>query len=126
MRASNSAPELGIAYLPYNALELPTQCAWTESGAFDTHGHDEGARLAWRVNDELASLQVRIAGLLQAGWKTVKVVTDHGWLLLPGGLPKAERPSILLSRGGADVRLQSQVRSTDMLLRIGFGTQWSR
>ncbi len=87
--------ELGIAYLADNALELPTQCAWTESGAFDTHGHDEGAKLAWRVNDELASLQVRIAGLLQAGWKTVRVVTDHGWLLFPGGLPKAELPKHL-------------------------------
>ena len=88
-------PELGIAYLPDNALELPTQCAWTESGAFDSHGHDEGVKLAWRVNEELASLQVRIAVLLQAGWKTVKVVTDHGWLLLPGGLPKVELPKHL-------------------------------
>src|SRR5438445_447841 len=25
-----------------------------------------------------------------AGWGRVRVVTDHGWLLLPGGLPKVE------------------------------------
>jgi hypothetical protein len=33
--------------------------------------------------------------LLQAGWKTVQIVSDHGWLLLPGGLPKTELPSAL-------------------------------
>ena len=32
----------------------------------------------------------RIASLLSAGWSRVRVVTDHGWLLLPGGLPKVE------------------------------------
>jgi len=85
-------PELGIGFLPTNTFELPTQCAWTEAGAFDSYGHDQGAKLAWRVEEELASLQLRIEGLLQAGWKTVRVVTDHGWLLLPGGLPKAELP----------------------------------
>ena len=35
-------------------------------------------------------------GLLAAGWKRVRVVTDHGWLLLPGGLPKIELPSTLV------------------------------
>ena len=30
----------------------------------------------------------RIRDLLEAGWSTVTVVTDHGWLLLPSGLPK--------------------------------------
>lgn len=33
--------------------------------------------------------------LLAAGWKRVLVVTDHGWLLLPGGLPKIELSSAL-------------------------------
>src|SRR5262249_5421173 len=30
--------------------------------------------------------------LLDAGWQRVKLVTDHGWLLLPGGLPKVDLP----------------------------------
>ncbi len=30
--------------------------------------------------------------LLQSGWRRVRVVTDHGWLVMPGGLPKFELP----------------------------------
>ena len=37
----------------------------------------------------------RISGLLDAGWQEVRVVTDHGWLLVPGGLPKADLPKYL-------------------------------
>jgi len=32
---------------------------------------------------------------LQHGWQQVQIVTDHGWLLLPGGLPKIELPKQL-------------------------------
>ena len=35
-------------------------------------------------------IATRIEDLLAAGWKRVTVVTDHGWLLVPGGLPKNE------------------------------------
>ena len=50
----------------------------------------------------------RIQGLLEAGWEQVTVVTDHGWLLLPGGLPKAEMPSYLAeSRWGRCAVLKS-------------------
>ena len=42
-----------------------------------------------------ASLCERVAGLLEAGWRQVVVVTDHGWLYVPGGLPKVELPYYL-------------------------------
>jgi hypothetical protein len=87
--------ELGISFLEPNELGSPTGCAWTEFGTIDTYGHDQGAKLAWRVTEELSGLQQRIVELLQAGWAKVKVITDHGWLLLPGGLPKAELPKHL-------------------------------
>ena len=35
-------------------------------------------------------IATRIEDLLDAGWKRITVVTDHGWLLMPGGLPKNE------------------------------------
>jgi hypothetical protein len=35
-------------------------------------------------------LEQRIEDLLHAGWTNVRVITDHGWLLMPGGLPKAD------------------------------------
>ena len=37
----------------------------------------------------------RIERVLDAGWTSVRVVTDHGWLLLPGGLPKVDLPKHL-------------------------------
>ena len=37
----------------------------------------------------------RLRGLLDAGWKRVRVVTDHGWLLVPGGMPKVQLPKYL-------------------------------
>ena len=43
----------------------------------------------------LAEIVERVGQLITAGWKSVKIVTDHGWLLLPGGLPKAELPASL-------------------------------
>jgi len=87
--------EIGILYLESHELGLPTGCAWTECGSFDTYGHEQGARLAWRVEEELTGVQQRIAELLQSGWTTVHVITDHGWLLLPGGLPKVDLPQHL-------------------------------
>jgi hypothetical protein len=63
---------------------------WTESGKLDTLGHSLDALLARQIDPEIDSLLDRISGLLNAGWSKVRVVTDHGWLLLPGGLPKVE------------------------------------
>ena len=82
--------ELGISFLESDEMGSATGCAWTESGFLDTYGHDQGAKLAWRVEEELCALQQRVGDLLQAGWAKVKIITDHGWLLLPGGLPKTE------------------------------------
>ncbi|MFZ3116430.1 MAG: BREX-1 system phosphatase PglZ type B [Syntrophales bacterium] len=87
--------ELGIPFLASDGTLFPTGCAWTEFGSLDTYGHEQGAKLAWRVEEELAGLQQRIFELMQAGWTKIKVITDHGWLLLPGGLPKAELPKHL-------------------------------
>lgn len=93
--------ELGVPFLTSDVTLFPSECAWTEFGSLDTYGHDQGAKLAWRVDEELSGLQQQIGELLQAGWSKVKVITDHGWLLLPGGLPKAELPKHLsVSRWG--------------------------
>ncbi|MFH1007861.1 MAG: BREX-1 system phosphatase PglZ type B, partial [Candidatus Latescibacterota bacterium] len=93
--------ELGISFLKNDGTLFPTGCAWTEFGSLDTYGHAQETKLAWRVEEELAGLQQRILELMQVGWTKVKVITDHGWLLLPGGLPKAELPKHLtVSRWG--------------------------
>jgi len=87
--------EIGTSFLTYDVTLFPTGCSWTEFGSIDTYGHNQGAKLAWRVEEELAGLQQRIFELIHVGWKKIKVITDHGWLLLPGGLPKAELPKHL-------------------------------
>jgi hypothetical protein len=63
---------------------------WTESGKLDALGHSLDALLVRQIEPEIDSLLDRISGLLNAGWSRIRVVTDHGWLLLPGGLPKVE------------------------------------
>jgi len=65
---------------------------WLETAAIDSLGHTLRAGLARQLGDELNRLAERIVGLLDAGWKSVRVVTDHGWLLMPGGLPKVDLP----------------------------------
>lgn len=73
----------------------PSGAAWCEHGSLDRYGHDHGYKLAWRIREELDGLAARIGALLDAGWQEVVVVTDHGWLLLPGGLPKVDMPKFL-------------------------------
>lgn len=68
---------------------------WVEVGEIDALGHQRGIRLARSLHEELDRLAECIQGLLDAGWKKVRVVTDHGWLLLPGGLPKVDLPKHL-------------------------------
>ena len=70
--------------------------AWCEFGDIDHEGHDRGWKLAKHIDALILEIRDRIMGLLAAGWKRVRVVTDHGWLLLPGGLPKIELPSALV------------------------------
>lgn len=69
--------------------------AWCEFGDIDREGHEKGWKLARHLDTLLVEVRDRVSALLEAGWKRVRVVTDHGWLLLPGGLPKIELPSVL-------------------------------
>lgn len=69
--------------------------AWTECGTLDKDGHHKGWRLAQTVRNEVRTLAERVRALLAAGWREVMIVTDHGWLLLPEGLPKTELKGFL-------------------------------
>ena len=91
--------ENGWSWLESVVTGDPSSAAWTEMGTFDHDGHGQGARLAWRIKDELNAVVYRVRELLNAGWKQAILVTDHGWLLVPKGLPKVDLPSHLtLSR----------------------------
>lgn len=85
----------GVQVLKGDSLGSPSQPSWTEFGDIDHYGHQHGWRLARHAQEQVQALKQRIQALLTHGWTTVKVVTDHGWLLLPGGLPKRDLPASL-------------------------------
>ncbi|MCP4752429.1 MAG: BREX-1 system phosphatase PglZ type B, partial [Proteobacteria bacterium] len=74
---------------------LESQKIWNEYGNIDHEGHDRGWKLVKHLDSMLKEIVDRIDELVSKGWKTIRIVTDHGWLLLPGGLPKAELASSL-------------------------------
>jgi len=69
--------------------------AWSESADIDACGHHAKGRFPERILPELERIAERIQVLLQSGWKTVRIVTDHGWLWVPRGLPNVNLPKHL-------------------------------
>lgn len=49
--------------------------------------------MAADLRQTISTILDRIFALTQAGWKSIHIVTDHGWLAVPGGLPKAQLTS---------------------------------
>ena len=87
--------ENGIEVIQGHTDGAGAKMGWLEAGSLDKHGHNEGWKLAKSVDQEVQDLASRIRVLLAEGWKEVLVVTDHGWLLVPGGLPKVDLPKFL-------------------------------
>lgn len=63
---------------------------WQEIGDIDTKGHEEQAEMVKRIEELFDQVQEALDVAFEKGIKRVKIVTDHGWLLLPGGLPKTQ------------------------------------
>jgi hypothetical protein len=70
----------------------PSGTAWTEAGQIDHLGHEPGLPLIYDLEREIEKIAARIRELLDAGWQRVDVMTDHGWVLIPGGMEKVELP----------------------------------
>jgi len=86
--------------------------AWSEICIIDHEGHNKGWKLAKHIEEMLDEIEERILRLASAGWKSIRIVTDHGWLLLPGGLPKIEMPSVLtVNKWGRCAVLKAGVKS---------------
>ena len=68
---------------------LGDDACWREVGRLDEDGHHLGARLAEGIADAVAEISETVFELARSG-RRVRIVTDHGWLLLPDGLPKAD------------------------------------
>jgi hypothetical protein len=63
---------------------------WQEIGDIDTKGHEEQANMVKRIEELFDQVQEALDVAFERGIKRIKIVTDHGWLLLPGGLPKTQ------------------------------------
>jgi hypothetical protein len=105
----------GWQYLRAAETGEPSGSAWTEAGALDRRGHDEGWKLTSSIEREVRDVASRITALLNAGWAEVVVVTDHGWLLMPGGLPKVELKAFLTdTRWGRCAMMKADAQSEVM------------
>lgn len=87
--------ECSVGVLANHNDEISFHCGWLEAGSLDKRGHSNGKGLARFIDEEIGALIFQIRAMLARGWKEIIVVTDHGWLLMPGGLPKVELPSFL-------------------------------
>ncbi|MDQ3000084.1 MAG: BREX-1 system phosphatase PglZ type B [Fibrobacterota bacterium] len=77
------------------APETAKSKGYLECGNLDHDGHHVGMRLVYQCQREVEGIVTLIQNLLDAGWRSVRVVTDHGWLLVPDALPKADLPKFL-------------------------------
>lgn len=73
----------------------PKGRAWVQTGNIDEAGHTDKLRLAGRIDSLLQDVYLRVQELLQAGWRKVRIVTDHGWLLTPLPMSKVDLPKHL-------------------------------
>jgi len=90
----------GVEVIASDEVRLATgaeEGGWAEVGNFDKLGHVLGATVVREMKIEVEVIAERVTGLLSAGWLRIRVVTDHGWLVLPGGLPKIELPPYLVA-----------------------------
>jgi hypothetical protein len=65
---------------------------WIEAGHFDKDGHGQQSRMADHVSAGLSAVVAEALPLVRSG-RRLRIATDHGWLMLPGGLPVASLPS---------------------------------
>lgn len=85
--------DAGVQVLGPTQLGDPSGTAWAEAGELDHRGHDLGVRVVDYLDEEVGRIVNRIRDLLDAGWKRVDVVTDHGWIVLPVEMQKIELPA---------------------------------
>lgn len=116
-RFKRTVRNLGWQYLEKNEIGDPSGNAWTATGDIDKEGHRSELKLPVRIPSILAEIVDRIQELQQSGWKKIRVVTDHGWLLVPGTLPKADLPiQAAESRWGRCAQLKPNVHVDGLTL----------
>lgn len=104
-------------YLSDEELGDPNGNAWVACGDIDKEGHRSELKLPKRLGPILDGIVERIQELQQAGWRKVRIVTDHGWLLVPGKMPKSNLPAQAAdSRWGRCAQLKQGVNVEGLTL----------
>ena len=93
----------------------PDENSWEEIGDIDTKGHNEQANMVKSIEELFEQVQESLDTAFEKGVKKIKIVTDHGWLLLPGGLPKAELNAGLTETRWGRCALIKEGANTDLL-----------
>ena len=88
---------------------------WQEIGDIDTKGHEEQADMVKRIEELFDQVQEALDVAFEKGIKRIKIVTDHGWLLLPGGLPKTQLNAGLTETRWGRCALIKESATTDLL-----------
>lgn len=105
----------GIQVMDKGAVTPPekaTSIGYAECGNIDHDGHAMGLRLAGHLHTEVARIAEYAASLKSAGWSTVRIVTDHGWLLMPAGFESVSLPpSAVVAKGLRAALLQDNAAS---------------
>ncbi len=107
--------EVGYTYISSLKDIDPSKKTWMEIGDIDTKGHEEQSNMVKRIDELFEQFKETILVALEKGIKTIKVVTDHGWLLLPGGLPKQELSKDLVDTRWGRCALLKEGTKTDLL-----------
>lgn len=112
--------EKGWQYLNEGDSGDPASNAWVQSGDIDKEGHVKGLKLAARIDTLLSEVVERVEELLAAGWRKIRIVTDHGWMLTPAPMAKVELAKHLTeTRWGRCAVIKDSVDS-------GYSLQWRR
>ncbi|AEE54500.1 BREX-1 system phosphatase PglZ type B [Haliscomenobacter hydrossis] len=88
---------------------------WQEIGDIDTKGHEEQSGMVKRVEELFEGIEEVLALAFEKGITRIKIVTDHGWLLLPGGLPKVQLNAGLTETRWGRCALIKEGVNTDLL-----------
>lgn len=107
----------GWQYLGEDETGDPQGLAWVACGDIDKEGHASELKLPGRIPAILDGVVDRIQTLMQSGWRRIRIVTDHGWLLVPGKMPKYDLPKQAVeSRWGRCAQLKQGVEVDGLTL----------
>ncbi|HAM12623.1 MAG TPA: BREX-1 system phosphatase PglZ type B [Microbacterium sp.] len=89
-----------VQFLDWDTAQVgdPAGTAWTQTNMIDSLGHSHGHQMADLVDHHLDLVAERVRALIEAGWRKVVVVTDHGFLL-PGQPAQKVNLSIQITEG---------------------------